>query len=85
MHNAQKDVKFLFEKRRGQPQEFWPLASTIDGSTIKPRASRLDGSTLPQDCVEELLCTGKTFNLNKTNIVRGFLTINPKSGCQSRY
>ena len=41
---AQKDPRFLFEKRRGQPWEFWSLVSTIDGST------------LPQDCVEEQLC-----------------------------
>ena len=41
--NAQKDPRFLFEKRRGQPREFWFLVSTIDGST------------LPQDCVEEQL------------------------------
>ena len=41
---AQKDPRFLFEKRRGQPQEFWSLVSTIDGST------------LPQDCVKDLLC-----------------------------
>ena len=41
---AQKDPRFLFEKRRGQPREFWSLVSTIDGST------------LPQDCVEEQLC-----------------------------
>ena len=34
---AQKDPRFLFEKRRGQPGN--SLASTIDGST------------LPQDCV----------------------------------
>ena len=39
-----KDPRFLFEKRRGQPREFWSLVSTIDGST------------LPQDCVEEQLC-----------------------------
>ena len=38
---AQKDPIFLFEKRRGQPREFWSLVSTIDGST------------LPQDCVEK--------------------------------
>ena len=36
---AQKDARFPFEKRRGQPREFWSLVSTIDGST------------LPQDCV----------------------------------
>ena len=36
----QKDPRFLFKKRRGQPQEFWYVVSTIDGST------------LPQDCVE---------------------------------
>ena len=41
---AHKDPRFLFEKRRGQPREFWSLVSTIDGST------------LPQDCVEEQLC-----------------------------
>ena len=41
---AQKDPRFLFEKIRGQPREFWSLVSTIDGST------------LPQDCVEEQLC-----------------------------
>ena len=34
-----KDPRVLFEKRRGQPQKFWPLVSTIVGST------------LPQDCV----------------------------------
>ena len=32
------------QKEKGQPQEFWSLVSTIDGST------------LPQDCVEEQLC-----------------------------
>ena len=41
---AQKDPRFLFEKRRGQPQELQSLVPTINGST------------LPQDCVEELLC-----------------------------
>ena len=41
---AQKDPRFLFEKRGGQPREFWSLVSTIDGST------------LPQVGVEELLC-----------------------------
>ena len=40
---AQKDPRFLFEKRRGQPREFWSLVSTIDSSTI------------PQVCVEEQL------------------------------
>ena len=51
---AQNDPRFLFEKRR----EFWSLVSTIDGST------------LPQDCVEEHAAmlnsehevTGKTYN-----------------------
>ena len=37
--HAQKEPRFLFEKRRGHPREFWSLVSTIDGST------------LPQDCV----------------------------------
>ena len=41
---AQKDHRFLFKKRRGQPRELWSLVSTIDGST------------LPQVCVEEQLC-----------------------------
>ena len=40
---AQKDPRFLFEKRRGQPREFWSLVSTIDGGT------------LPQVGVEEVL------------------------------
>ena len=39
-----QDPRFLFEKRREQPRELWSLVSTIDGST------------LPQDCVEEQLC-----------------------------
>ena len=38
---SEKDPRFLFEKRRGQHREFWPLVSIIDGST------------LPQDCVEK--------------------------------
>ena len=42
--HAQKDPKFLFKKRREQPQEFWSLVS------------RIDGSTLPKDCAEEQLC-----------------------------
>ena len=37
---AHKYPRFLFEKRKGQSLEFWSLVSTIDGST------------LPQDCVE---------------------------------
>ena len=41
---AQKDPRFLIAKEKEQPQEFWSLVSTIDGST------------LPQDYVEELLC-----------------------------
>ena len=49
---AQKDPRFTFEKRRGQPWEFWSLFSTIDGST------------LPKDCVEQEV-TGKTYNLKK--------------------
>ena len=31
---AQKDPRLLFEKRRGQPREFWSLVSTIDGSKL---------------------------------------------------
>ena len=30
---AQKDPRFPFEKRRGQPREFWSLVSTIDVCT----------------------------------------------------
>ena len=41
---AQKDPRFLFKKKRGQPREFWSHVSTIDGNT------------LPLDCVEEELC-----------------------------
>ena len=53
--HAQKYPRVLFEQRREQPREFWSLVSTIDGST------------LPQDCVEEQLyteheVTGKTYN-----------------------
>ena len=55
---AQKDPRFPFEKRRGQPREFWSLVSTIDGSA------------LPQVGVEELLCgtpsiPGKSYKLKK--------------------
>ena len=39
-----KDPRLLFEKRSDQPQEFWSLVSS------------LNGSTLPQYCVEEQLC-----------------------------
>ena len=35
---AQKDRRFLFEKRWGQPPEFRSLISTIDGST-QPQVS----------------------------------------------
>ena len=31
---AQNDLGFLFEKRSGQPREFWSLVSTIDDSTL---------------------------------------------------
>ena len=41
---AQKDPKFLLEKRRVQLREFLSLILTINGST------------LPQDCVEEQPC-----------------------------
>ena len=44
VHFAQKDPRYLFEERRGQPREIWSLVL------------KLDGSTLPQDCVEEQLC-----------------------------
>ena len=58
---AQKDPRFLFEKGRGQPRDLSSLVSTIDGST------------LPQNCVEEQLyaeqeVTGKTYNLKKIYI-----------------
>ena len=58
---AHKDPRFLFEKRKGQPREFWSLVSTIDGST------------LPQDFVEEQLyeheVSGKTYNLKKKKYI----------------
>ena len=41
---AQKDPRYLFEKRRGQPRELWSLVSVIDCSTLL------------QDCVEEQIC-----------------------------
>ena len=49
---AQKDPRFLFEKEKGQPREFWSLVSTIGDST------------LPQDCVEEVLCRTRSNWLN---------------------
>ena len=55
---AQIERRFLFEKRRGQPREFWFLVSTIDGST------------LPQECVEDLLC-GTQRNKNKNKPKKG--------------
>ena len=45
----------------GQPQEFWSLVSIIDGST------------LPQDCVEDLLC-GNTKKLVKHTKKKSFIT-----------
>ena len=39
-----KRSQIPIKKGRGQPREFWSLVSTIDGST------------LPQDCLEEQLC-----------------------------
>ena len=45
VHYVQKDpICPLCSKRVGQLREFWSLITTIDGST------------LPQDCVEEQLC-----------------------------
>ena len=52
---AQKDPRFLFEKRRGQLRELWSLISTIDGSTL-PR-------TVWKDGYAEREVTGKTYNL----------------------
>ena len=37
---AQIDPRFLFEKRRGQPWEFWSLVSTIDGGTLPQESGR---------------------------------------------
>ena len=51
---AQKDPRFLFEKRRGQPREFWSHVSTIDGSHY-PR-------TVRKNCYAEHKETGKTYN-----------------------
>ena len=52
-----KDPRFLFEKRRGQPREFWYFVSTIDGSTL-PR-------TVWKNCYAEHEVTSKTYNLKK--------------------
>ena len=38
------DPRFLFKNRRGQPQKFWSLVSTIDGGIQ------------PKDCVAQQLC-----------------------------
>ena len=43
---AQKDPRFLFEKRRGQPREFWSLVSTIDGSTLPQNMKLLEKHTI---------------------------------------
>ena len=37
---SQKDPRFLFEKRRGQPWEFWSLISTIDSRTLPQDSSQ---------------------------------------------
>ena len=50
---AQKDPRFLFEKRRGQPREFWSLVSTIDGSTL-PQVG-------VKNCYAEHQVPGKTY------------------------
>ena len=50
---AHKDPRFLYEERRGQPQEFWSLVLTIDGST------------LPQNSYAKHKVTGKTYNKKK--------------------
>ena len=67
---AQKDPRFLFKKRRGQPREFWSLVSTIDGST------------LPQDCVEDLPCgTLRNWYINKipaTSLMPAGVGISPR-------
>ena len=34
---AQKDPRILFKKRKGLPQEFWSLVSTIHGSIPPPK------------------------------------------------
>ena len=54
---AQKDPRFLFEKRRGQPREFRSLVSTTDGSTLL--------RTVWKICYAEHKVTGKTYNLKK--------------------
>ena len=54
---AQKDPGFLFEKRRGQPREFWSLVSTIDGSTHT--------RTVWKNSYAKPGVTDKTYNKNK--------------------
>ena len=51
---AQKDPRFLLEKRRGQPREFWFLVSIEQLIKIYIKKT-IDGSTLPQDCMGEQL------------------------------
>ena len=75
---AQKDPRFLFVKKRGQPREFWSLVSTIDGST------------LPQDCVEEQLfaeheVTGEKYNTNHSkSSVQTVTVLGPAVGVVNR-
>ena len=64
VHYAQKDPRFLFEKRRGQPWEFWSLVSTIDGSNY-PR-------TVWKNSYAEHDVTGKTYMTSQgERVLRG--------------
>ena len=64
VHYAQKDPRFLFKKRRGQPWEFWSLIPTIDGSNY-PR-------TVWKNSYAEHNVTGKTYMTSQgERVLRG--------------
>ena len=58
---AQKDPKFLFEKRRGQPWEFWSLVST-KMVVHYPR-------TVWKDSYDEHKVNGETYTKNTSSVL----------------
>ena len=66
---AQKDPRFLFEKRRGQPREFWSLVSTID-VVHYPR-------TVWKNSYAEHEVTGKTYNYKKKETKKKGPSVSP--------
>ena len=80
MSIAQKGPIFLFKERRGQPREFWSLASTI-----------IDGGTLPQDCGKNSYAEHKVkhykINKNKKQLTKknaAFVLNLPEGGAGGR-